>query len=76
MKALYDYEANAPGELTISEDEILLAFDTEEDWLLVQSTKEGGKAGYIPVTYVEAQGDEEEDAKPLAPQIVVPDSVS
>lgn len=57
VKALYDYEATAPGELTISEDELLLVFDTEEDWLLVQSQKEGGLAGYVPANYVEEVSD-------------------
>lgn len=56
MKALYDYEANAPGELSVKEDEILLVFDTEDDWLLVQSQKEGGKAGFVPGNYVEVRG--------------------
>ena len=53
VKALYDYVANAPGELTVHEDEILLVFDEEEDWLLVQSQTEGGKAGFVPGNYVE-----------------------
>jgi hypothetical protein len=53
VKAMYDYEANAPGELSVKEDELLLVFDTEEDWLLVQSQKEGGKAGFVPGNYVE-----------------------
>ncbi|KAJ3975506.1 hypothetical protein EV361DRAFT_888267 [Lentinula raphanica] len=78
VKALYDYEASAPGELTITEDEILLAFDSEDEWLLVQSTKEGGKAGYIPANYVEThtEGGEEEVAneQPAAQRIIVPPS--
>ena len=53
MKALYDYEASAPGELSVKEDEVLFAFDSEDEWLLVQTDKDGGKAGFIPVTYVE-----------------------
>jgi hypothetical protein len=53
VKALYDYEASAPGELSVKEDETLLVFDTEEDWLLVQSLTEGGKAGFVPGNYVE-----------------------
>lgn len=55
MKALYDYDANAPGELSVKEDEILLVFDTEEDWLLVQSHSDGGKAGFVPGNYVEVR---------------------
>lgn len=53
MKALYDYDAAAPGELSIREDEILMVFDREDDWILVQSQKEGGKVGFIPGNYVE-----------------------
>lgn len=53
VKALYDYEATAPGELSIKEDDVLYAFEAEEDWLLVQTDKDGGKAGFVPVTYVE-----------------------
>jgi hypothetical protein len=72
VKALYDYEAAAPGELTVTEDEILLVFETEQDWLLVQSQKAGGKAGYVPGNYVEAYSEEE---SPSIPAIVVPPSV-
>jgi hypothetical protein len=69
---MYDYEPAAPGELAVQENEILLVFETEQDWLLVQSQKEGGKAGYVPGNYVEAYS--EETSAP-APQIVVPPSV-
>jgi uncharacterized protein YaiE (UPF0345 family) len=55
VKALYDYSATAPGELTVLEDEILLVFDEEEDWLLVQSQTEGGRAGFVPGNYVEVR---------------------
>lgn len=73
VKVVYDYEASAPGELTVHEDEILLVFETEEDWILVQSQKADGGAGYIPGTYVEAASFD--DNEPLAPnRIVVPDS--
>ncbi|KAJ7656297.1 hypothetical protein DFH06DRAFT_991671 [Mycena polygramma] len=71
VKALYDYEARAPGELSITEGQILLAFDTEEEWLLVQTDEDGGKAGFVPANYVEPHS--EEEAAP-APQIVVADS--
>ena len=53
VKALYDYDASAPGELSIKEDEVLLAFDAEDGWLLVQSERDGGKAGFVPENYVE-----------------------
>ncbi|THV08589.1 hypothetical protein K435DRAFT_772053 [Dendrothele bispora CBS 962.96] len=72
VKALYDYEASAPGELTVQEDEVLLAFNAEDEWLLVQSTKEGGKAGLVPVNYVETHS--EEEAQSVAPSIVIPPS--
>lgn len=52
VRAIYDYDSSAPGELTIKEGEILMVFDREEEWLLVQS-KEGGKAGFVPGNYVE-----------------------
>jgi hypothetical protein len=75
VKALYDYEATAPGELSITEDQVLLVFDTEEEWLLVQTDEDGGKAGFVPANYVEATSGEEEEAAPGPSQIIVPDSV-
>ena len=53
VKALYDYDATAPGELSVKEDDVLLAFDAEDGWLLVQTEKGGGKAGFVPENYVE-----------------------
>ena len=50
---MYDYEAVAPGELSVKEDENLLVYDQEEDWLLVSAEKEEGKVGFIPGNYVE-----------------------
>lgn len=73
VKALYDYESAGPGELTVTEDEILLVFETEQDWLLVQSQKEGGKAGYVPGNYVETYT---EGSDSTVSPIVVPPSVS
>ncbi|KAG7096990.1 hypothetical protein E1B28_004385 [Marasmius oreades] len=73
VRALFDYEATAAGELSIKEDEILLAFDIEEEWLLAQST-EGGKAGFVPANYVETHTESEGHESPAAPQIVVPPS--
>jgi len=69
---MYDYEPAAPGELSVREDEILLVFEAEQDWLLVQSQNEGGKAGFVPGNYVEAYI---EDKSPPIPQVVVPPSV-
>ncbi|KAH7930078.1 hypothetical protein BV22DRAFT_1191549 [Leucogyrophana mollusca] len=74
VKAIYDYDAAAPGELTIKEDDILLVFDREGDWILVQSQQEGGKAGFVPATYVEESTGEEEPQGHSIPQIVVPPS--
>ena len=53
VKALYDYDASAPGELSVKEDDILNAFDAEDGWLLVYTEKDGGKAGFVPSNYVE-----------------------
>ncbi|KAH8830815.1 hypothetical protein DL96DRAFT_1786537 [Flagelloscypha sp. PMI_526] len=72
VKALYDYDAAAPGELSIKEDDILLAFDSDEEWLLVQSEKDG-KAGYVPANYVEEDSGETAPAPPAAPTLVIPE---
>ncbi|KIY42908.1 hypothetical protein FISHEDRAFT_63096 [Fistulina hepatica ATCC 64428] len=88
VRAVYDYATNAPGELTVVEDNVLYVFDTEDEWLLVQS-KAGDKAGYVPGNYVEAITEEEAEAgtsataaaaaeetddESAAPQVVVPPS--
>ena len=54
VKALYDYEAANPGELTVKEGEILHVYDKDDSWLLVHSQKPGGRVGFVPETYVEA----------------------
>ncbi len=53
VKAVYDYDAGAPGELSVKEDDVLYVYDKEEDWLLVQNEKDDGKVGFVPGTYVE-----------------------
>ena len=53
VKALYDYEAQQPGELNVHEDEVLYVFGKEEEWLLVQSQTGDKKVGYVPGNYVE-----------------------
>lgn len=53
VKALYDYDAANPGELTVKEDEILHVYDKDDAWLLVHSQKPGGRVGFVPETYVE-----------------------
>ncbi|CAE7122972.1 unnamed protein product [Rhizoctonia solani] len=60
-KALYDYTANGDGELTIAEDEPLSVFEQEAEWTLVKSTRPGGKAGYVPATYIELSGSAQEE---------------
>ena len=53
VKAQYDYDATAQGELSLKEEQTLLVFGEEEDgWLLVQE-KDSGKVGYVPGNYVE-----------------------
>lgn len=75
VRAIYDYDSAAPGELSIKEDEILMVFDREEDWILVQS-KEGGKAGFVPGNYVEETTGMESTPTPAsaASQIIIPPS--
>jgi len=76
VKVIYDYEAAAPGELSVKEDDVLLAFETEGDWILAQSQSEDGGAGYVPGNYVEATS-EGQPAAVAAPAlaIVVPEDV-
>ena len=52
MKALYDYDATQPTELTVKEDEILHVYGNDDEWLLVASPEEG-RVGYVPGNYVE-----------------------
>ncbi|VDC02124.1 unnamed protein product [Peniophora sp. CBMAI 1063] len=81
VKAQYEYAAQANGEISIAEDQMLHAFGAEEDgWLLVQ-TEDGSQAGYVPANYVEEAGEgaaeAEEEAPAAAPSfanIVIPDS--
>ncbi|GBE79439.1 hypothetical protein SCP_0206380 [Sparassis crispa] len=77
VKALYDYEATQSTELNVKEDEILLVFDKDDDWLLVQSQANEGKVGYVPGNYVEETTGEEQPTTaviPSIPHIVVPPS--
>ncbi|TFK75940.1 hypothetical protein BDN72DRAFT_831371 [Pluteus cervinus] len=70
-KALYDYDAAAPSETSMKEDEVLLVFGSEDDWMLVQA-KEGGRAGYVPANYVEAISEDAEE-EPSHGIVVPPD---
>lgn len=75
VKALYDYAAADSGELTIQEDESLLAFEQDGDWLLVQSNRSGGMAGYVPANYIEVESEGAATEVPAAaPAIVIPSS--
>jgi len=77
VKAIYDYDAAAPGELTVHEDDILLLFDNEEDWILVQESRNAGNAGYVPGNYVEVVDEEESKSSTShSAPIIVPASVS
>ncbi|KAH7105422.1 hypothetical protein BKA62DRAFT_689653 [Auriculariales sp. MPI-PUGE-AT-0066] len=68
VKAQYDYEAAAPGELSIKEDAELLVYEKEEEWLLVK-LKSDAKAGYVPANYCEeGKGEEEEEEEEPATQ--------
>ncbi|TFK28770.1 hypothetical protein FA15DRAFT_664822 [Coprinopsis marcescibilis] len=71
VKAVYDYEPTAPGELGIKEDDVLRLFESDGDWILAQSHSTDG-AGYVPANYVEESS--EEQPTRAAPQIVIPDS--
>ncbi|ETW83601.1 hypothetical protein HETIRDRAFT_155103 [Heterobasidion irregulare TC 32-1] len=79
VKAQYAYDAVAPGELTVAEDDLLHTFGPAQDgWLLVQARGKDG-AGYVPANYVEESTEEAEEAVPVAAapilaNIVVPDS--
>lgn len=74
---MYDYEATAPGELSVHEDDVLYMFYNEEDWILVQDSTTEGRAGYVPGNYVEVVDGEDPKPVPPAPtRIIVPDSVS
>lgn len=54
MKAQYDYEATAQGEISIEEDWILSVYEREDEWILVKSNQAGKIAvGYVPANYVE-----------------------
>lgn len=50
----------------MNEDEVLLVYETDQDWLLVQSQKEDGRAGYVPGNYVEATSGAESTTTPTA----------
>ncbi|KAG9053483.1 cytoskeletal protein binding protein [Serendipita sp. 407] len=81
VKAAYDYEASAAGELTITEGEVLQVHERDEEWILVEAKGDkpnSHKVGYVPANYVEEGDGGEEEASsasvPSASAIVIPDS--
>ncbi|RXW25299.1 hypothetical protein EST38_g582 [Candolleomyces aberdarensis] len=73
VKVLYSYEAVAPGELSVNEEDTLLLFETDGDWILAQSHT-GDGAGYVPGNYVETASADEPAPQPSLSEIVVPES--
>ncbi|EAU84759.2 hypothetical protein CC1G_00278 [Coprinopsis cinerea okayama7 len=73
VKVLYDYDAAAPGELSVKEDDILRLFETDGDWILAQSHTADG-AGYVPGNYVEDTASDDQPEPTTASHIVIPDS--
>ncbi|KAG8727632.1 cytoskeletal protein binding protein, partial [Ceratobasidium sp. 428] len=72
---IYDFTASDDGELSITEDELLSVYEQEAEWWLVKSREPGGKAGYVPASYVELAGPEGKDnAVVVAPARTVPAS--
>jgi actin cytoskeleton-regulatory complex protein SLA1 len=57
VKALYDYAAAAPGEVTVADGQVLSVHEKEDDWILVEFELDGKKGkflcGYVPANYVE-----------------------
>ncbi|KAI0709955.1 hypothetical protein C8Q76DRAFT_812019 [Earliella scabrosa] len=83
LKVLYDYDAAQGTQLSVKEDEILNAYDKDDDWLLISSQTEEGRVGYVSANDVEVtfpQISGEGGASAAVPaaaslaSIVVPDS--
>ena len=57
VKAIYDYEAVATGELTVSDGQVLAVYEKEDDWMLVEMEAPDAPdkflCGYVPANYVE-----------------------
>jgi hypothetical protein len=62
VKAIYDYEANADGELSIKEGDVLIVYEKEDDWILVKGEERDSKVGFVPATYVEEHNPDEASA--------------
>lgn len=52
--ALYDYEAEESGELTILKDQVLYVFTERGGWFYGRN--DGGQVGLFPSNYVESTG--------------------
>ncbi|KZT62262.1 hypothetical protein CALCODRAFT_490018 [Calocera cornea HHB12733] len=59
VKALYDYDANAEGELSVKEGDVLIVYDKEDDWILVKGDQRDSKVGFVPGTYVQDHNPDE-----------------
>ena len=53
-RAIYAYEAANGEELTIGEDDLLLVYEKDDEWLLVKIDG-GDQLGYVPANYVQEE---------------------
>ncbi|EJT97499.1 hypothetical protein DACRYDRAFT_119198 [Dacryopinax primogenitus] len=74
VKALYDYEANANGELSIKEGDVLIMYEKEDDWILVKGDQRDSKVGFVPATYVEDHNPDEAPSTEPTPAPEMPAS--
>ncbi|KZO91376.1 hypothetical protein CALVIDRAFT_505787 [Calocera viscosa TUFC12733] len=70
VRALYDYDAGAEGELSIKEGDVLIVYEREDDWILVKGDQRDSKVGFVPGTYV--QDHNPDDAPPAEPASAEP----
>jgi hypothetical protein len=64
-RALFAYDSTSPEELSMMEDEALLVYSIEDDWLLVRpESSPDSKLGFVPRTY----------CQPLDDAVNVPDA--
>ncbi|PVG01079.1 hypothetical protein CPB86DRAFT_812654 [Serendipita vermifera] len=79
VKAAYDYEANAQGEISMTDGQLLNVFERDEDWILVEAENQGKYfVGYVPANYVEEADASTEEPSPAPARtvsaVIVPDS--
>ena len=53
-RAIYEYTAANGEELTIGEDDLLLVYEKDDEWLLVKIDGQD-KLGYVPANYVQEE---------------------